>query len=1135
MQLCKLTINNIASIEKAEIDFTGEEFADCDLFLITGPTGAGKTTILDAICLALYGKTPRLNGKDPNVNRDEATLQEEREVRPHAAANILRRGAGWCSVSLTYVGNDEKEYEATWGVQRAYKKADGNLQRVEWAVRDIEKNVLYNKTADVARVVYDSVGLDFEQFCRTVMLAQGDFTRFLKSDAKEKSEILEKITGFDDYSVIGKKIFEMWSEKDKELKLFKAKLDNIEIFKPEELEARELRRRELEIRANELKEQYEAADRKRQWLTKEAELVAAGEQYKKNLAKTVDKSETEAVKEERAKIEELERSADIRGYMREAEEAQKRMDERCEKIESLKKEYPMFANGKLWLDEQYNSNKGKVEALVEKFNAMEPKSKVYDRVEACVKDINDYHKLVNNIASLTKEIDENRTKLDAELNQDLKLLTDKEKTDKESLDNAQKELEAITTAITEFGEDDKRAELKAIEEKLHKLEVAEEKLADRDKAREQYAKAVAEFEQFKAEVAKRASALEAKKRELATLAEAATQAKGAYDRQVLISNKITQQLRESLVPGEPCPVCMRIVEEVGTHAVEFDEVLEPARMHAEESEKKRKECEAECNRLEGTLSADARTMKQNEEKLANDKTVDEAGQKLADVLTLLGIADDEQTKANIMSMREAQENKKEQLSKKLEELAGLREKGTKANKYREQCRKVCDENVKSLEKARTEIAKTEQEIKGLEAQKETNSKELAIAEATIREELSPEFDADRALAEQKAFIQELEKGAEVYATLKNQCQEAKDALKDIENELKEVYGAMDELRKDLEGLEEPMFISAEKVDELATKIRNLKSDVIREKAAYVTDEQRKNDYNSKVSEYLEKNPETNIERLQALNRIPAEKVEEMKEKINSIDKEINEMRAMIKGNEEGLAEHAKNRPDIADGETPESLEKVKTAIDDERMKVSKEDGVIKNELERDKENRDKHSSEIAKYDVLRSAFEDWDKLYRILGDSNGNRLRKIAQTYVLRNLIDAANHYLRTLANRYRLMVTPGLFDIDIEDSWQGNRTRSSTTLSGGESFLVSLALALGLGDLGTRSWVDTLFIDEGFGTLSGEPLLAAINTLRSLRNNYGRRVGVISHVDTLKERIPVQLVVERSAGSDKSTITIKH
>ena len=158
----------------------------------------------------------------------------------------------------------------------------------------------------------------------------------------------------------------------------------------------------------------------------------------------------------------------------------------------------------------------------------------------------------------------------------------------------------------------------------------------------------------------------------------------------------------------------------------------------------------------------------------------------------------------------------------------------------------------------------------------------------------------------------------------------------------------------------------------------------------------------------------------------------------------------------------------------------------------------------------------------------------MIGDATGDTFRLIAQSYILANLVKAANVHMRTLSDRYILHAVPGKeLIILVEDAYQGGVKRPASTISGGESFLVSLALALALSEIGQSLKVETLFIDEGFGTLSGEPLLKAIDALESLHANNNRQVCAISHCEEVKDRIPVQIQVNQNPQSSSSTICI--
>ena len=190
MKINKLIIHNIASLEDATVDFTKDPLNNTDLFLITGVTGAGKTTILDAICLALYNTTPRISkgGGKQGVNKDDLTGKDPR--------NIMRSNTGYAFVQLYFTGNDDREYFAEWSVQRGTRKdPEQNLNNAVWSITEIAsgRRIEGDKQGayiEVGAAIQSVVGLDFNQFCRTTMLAQGEFTEFLKSDEEGKAEIL---------------------------------------------------------------------------------------------------------------------------------------------------------------------------------------------------------------------------------------------------------------------------------------------------------------------------------------------------------------------------------------------------------------------------------------------------------------------------------------------------------------------------------------------------------------------------------------------------------------------------------------------------------------------------------------------------------------------------------------------------------------------------------------------------------------------------------------------------------------------------------------------------------------------------------------------------------------------------------
>ncbi len=208
-------------------------------------------------------------------------------------------------------------------------------------------------------------------------------------------------------------------------------------------------------------------------------------------------------------------------------------------------------------------------------------------------------------------------------------------------------------------------------------------------------------------------------------------------------------------------------------------------------------------------------------------------------------------------------------------------------------------------------------------------------------------------------------------------------------------------------------------------------------------------------------------------------------------------------------------------------------VEDAVRELGEKIGGIKEKLDNDERQKNQQSQLLEECNTKKEIYNKWERLNKYIGGTNGKRFRNIALSYILENLIHSANAFLKTLTNRYRLTVERGTFFILVEDAYEGYARRPASTISGGESFIVSLALALALSDIAQQLRVEMLFIDEGFGTLSGEPLQKAIDTLHTLYEKTGRHVGIISHIEELKEKIPVQIRVNQEGNSSSSTVEV--
>ena len=202
MKILAIRGNNLASLAgKFEIHFNREPLSSSNIFAICGPTGSGKSTLLDALCLALYDKTPRLN-RDRTSSVDLPDVGKE-TITPRDPRYLLRRGTGEGFAEVDFVGNDGVEYRAHWSVRRAHGKADGKLQDTEMELKTLaDEQSIGGKKSEVLKEIKKRLGLEFDQFTRAVLLAQNEFAAFLKTDNDGRGTLLQTLTGLDIYEKI---------------------------------------------------------------------------------------------------------------------------------------------------------------------------------------------------------------------------------------------------------------------------------------------------------------------------------------------------------------------------------------------------------------------------------------------------------------------------------------------------------------------------------------------------------------------------------------------------------------------------------------------------------------------------------------------------------------------------------------------------------------------------------------------------------------------------------------------------------------------------------------------------------------------------------------------------------------------
>ena len=1019
MKLKKLTIHNLASIEQAEVNFEDERLKRSGVYLITGDTGSGKSTILDAICLALYNKVPRMErthiqGKVQNGDKIDMVVDDPRQ--------LLRDGAGKGFARLSFCDAKGVGYEAEWSVNRAYEKPDGKLQDYQWTLAKDGKPTNIQKSK-LRPMMEEIIGLTYEQFCRTTMLAQGEFTRFLDSSDDEKSAILEKLTDTAIYSKIGKKIYDINKEKEDALK---DERKNVPESMPVE---------------------------------KRQELEAEKKQIKEDLSKIITK-----IEQERKKYEWLKTNNEL---LREKGEKESALAAAKEKVEAP----------------EFKADKDLVQQWTDSIEARQWKKNVDEANKAIP---NAKRELQQSLQSLRKYIEDTTTKqqdLQNNLENELKpthqrLVGEFNKLEKE-YNKFEGEVEQKQRVVKELHLGDLRTQRDEANDLLHNIGIVHERITSLNNARAKSQQEAEALNTLKIDNENLDKQIEGEKTNLEAARKKKVDCESEYNALKKTVGDTVKTLRAELKEGAQCPVCGQIVSKIISDEFWQQKVNEKK----EAFDKAQETFEAINGRIQewrAHLKTDTDRYTTDLENHQKDTSVNDAEKRVVEACKPCGI---EETEARQLLQQE------NALQDRLNEIKvkALNDK------------KTLDEKISTGEN------------------EESSLKEM-LGEQTKK--LQAKSEKERARNNAKTAIDNAEKEIERFGT---EISDQNTKLKDKEKDASE-YLSAEELHEAVEA--KPYRDASEIHSSIGVKLAAL------EGAQRTIDEKR-----PKLNEYMNEHPDYNLDEL---NKYSSWTIEQKRSVLEQKRTAFSTTDDALKTANKKYNEHQKKKPEIAEGDTVETLSQAIDVLENtNKNELNERSGQIAHQLEEDDKKKVAEGEAKTRIEKLDAEYKKWNRLCALFGNADGKDFRTIAQRYVLAGLIQKANNYMKSLYGRYTLVGTPGTFIISLKEKDENNKEsksqRASVTLSGGESFLVSLALALALSDMGDELHVDTLFIDEGFGTLSGEPLDNAINTLKTLPSKVNRRVGIISHVKELQDlnRIPVQIQVKQNPKSTSSTIEI--
>ena len=1129
MIIQKLTIHHIASIEDAVIDFEAQPLAESEVFLITGKTGAGKSTILDAICLALYANTPRLD----NTKMQGETIDANKEVKINDPRQLMRRNTTEAHVILTFKGSNGIHYEATWAVARSHKKISGSIKSKSWQLKNLDTGITLTKDIEIRNEIKAAVGLDFKQFCRTTLLAQGEFTRFLNSKDDDKAEILEKITGVDIYSKIGVKVYELTGQKREAWEEAKQIVEGTRTLTEEEIEERKKQLTELDNQQKAIKATHEKECAKRDWISGETTLAKAVTESTERLRQASEMVESELFKTKEGIVREWHATTSARLWMKNANSANQTQKEQKEILDGLRIQFTTLLSGQKYAEKEAIKIREEILTIDHYLEEEKERSAVYKNAQTIVSLLTAIHQGRQSIAKENTEMEKEKSTLKETVTPAYQSAMVQAQAAKEALAHAEAKVKRAEDEVATLHLPALRLQHDAAKERLILIHSAKERI-------ESLATIKLQRDTTRQKLAERLDAIHEKQKRweglTAPLHDAALKMnvrKEDLDRQKDTIDKFASTLRTKLHIGDTCPICRQQITHDLPHEEELAALVHGLQKAYDEAEKSYQELVQIQTKLQAEIQTETTAYQRDLKTFNEDHSANLAEEKAKEACLACGMEQLHTTTLSSLHVLESSTNTlKEQLAEKIkageireEAVKGLRqaldakrkqveslvEYVRKAEKAVNDSKSRIDTACRLIEEKRNVVLKAEQKVC-----------ELLVGSWPIDWHLSPDAFAEhltQAANRYEANVQE----RQTLVAKENQATTYLQHVATVIHAILEAMPHWKEIESTHASLIENLLEQANKIHQRVTvTLTQLK----------LAEEHYQTNH-AQLSTFLAENNTLTIDRLNLLDSYTSNDIVRIDGELKQYRDDVVAKKTLLNSAQKALAEHQQKRPELTEDETLETLMERIEGYTRQLEEMGEQKGSINQELRTDAENKEKLGAFIKEADEKQAVYQKWSRLNQLIGDATGSKFRKIAQSYVLTSLIHSANSYMKTLSDRYTLKVTPGTFVISLEDAYQGFVSRAASTISGGESFLVSLSLALALSDIGQQWQVNTLFIDEGFGTLSGEPLQKAIETLRSLHSKTGRHVGIISHVEELQERIPVQIQVNQEGNNSSSKITI--
>ena len=1195
MKILSIRIKNLASLAGEHfIDFESEPLASAGLVAIVGKTGAGKSTILDAMCLALFNRVPRLKDSDGKLVDVDGS-----ELPTNSPQTVLRRGTGHGFAELSFIAQDQKVYLARWEIKRAREKADGKLQSVQRSLQCLtDGTIIANKPDPVKKEILRITQLSFEQFTRAVLLAQSEVTAFLKARDNERGELLEYLTNSNIFAKIGKLAFDKTKEIASQRKELENVLGHIEILSEEDFATITNQFNTVSTEYKKLEIEKSALEKNQQWYEQKQKYETDALIHQQQL--NIQQQQLDALAPEKAQLSQLERFAAIRPSVQRHKSIQN-------EIEQLKTPLQKAQHDFNHVEQQYTAEKivfENIEAEQKQQNQFEIQHQ--DSIKLIRERIAERLVLVDQLRKAQSDFKEIENQLTPHLNHENQLKLQLEQLKNKiaqhttqlecskhfaSIDDGLSahlaQLQRFIQSYAQFEKtygDVQHANLqcKAQQQQLDELtqqfgqdEVLHQTITSLRNERDQL---LQQFSQFKViqpqwqnfkhidaeqrqlidsyntlnqQILEHQATFDSAEKDYQEQKIAREQLQKILQQQRLLNTENLEKLRSELVDGEACLVCGSTHHPYAQQANFSDELLKLQEQQEQQAVASEKLAFDTWQKQQTVLTELRASLNANQQRRANLGLQQQALQaELESQLTSLNIKFDfSQTHDVLTQLLETQNYKMLQAQKQLEDSLASHEKVQKLRQTLATSIQHTTQHLSNVQQAENNIQhiisllndsekydwqqatlKTAEQIYHGLQQRQQTSKQLHDLTAQYNQTQQQFEQCTQQVKFSQEKIQSAEKAIEALKISgKKNTDIAIQAILDMTQiTVEKPHEWLAEFEQQILQLKDKIELARQQFNQVRQSFDNAQSILNKCLTENTQLHKQAEQSNTQIQQWLEQNTEFNHALLQQLSTVSHEQEQQLKQRISAVERTYADLQAGIKTVQNQLKEHLAHQPNIAF----EVLTSTLSALVENLRTLAEQRDELKLKLEVHQRNLAKQQQFAEQIQQIQTEEHRWNKISSLMGDATGKKFRDLAQQYNLDILIEYANQQLAMLSQRYTLKRLENSLSLAIVDHDMDGETRSVSSLSGGESFLTALALSLAIASMASGTTkIESLFIDEGFGTLDASSLHMVMNALDQLQHQ-GRKVVLISHIQEMHERIPVQIQVN-PMGAGASTIQV--